>query len=230
MRSLLAALALGIATLAPGAASASALPPAAQRESALDRLVGLLLPDSQMTRLGTRAFDHALEKGTLGDAAIRADLARYPGLKAHVAEKLRPELTKLLRRALPSLRRDVRAILAAELDAEEIAAAATFFGSPTGQKVYSAALRVVGDEPDRDADKARAAATKAVMSSLAAEDFPAMMAFGASGVSDKMNVVNPKIAAAGRVWAERLVTESSPRMNKLAAKATRKFVATRRKS
>ena len=229
MGKLLAAVAL--AAIAVPAAARPAEPAAfATSRAEVQRLVDLLLPDAAMTDLALRAFNHGIEQGTVGDAQVKAYFAQYPGLKDHVAVALRPEMRKIMKRELPLLRDEIGTVIAAELTPDEIVATETFFASPTGQKVYASALQSMGDRPDRDEAEVRSAAMSAVMSNLAPEDYPALMAFGASSAAGKMNSVNPKIAAASKAWADRLVAKNGPRMNRLARKAANKFVKSQKKN
>jgi hypothetical protein len=223
---------LALAALLVLAAPAPALAavPAAQTQAAeLDRLVAALLPDAGMLDLAVRSFDRAVEQGPIADAELRALYKQHPGLKAGIADPVRAELTKLLKRELPALRAEVRAILASELSAREITDATAFFTSPTGAKVYAVALRSIGDKPDRNEAEHRDAATQAVMKSLAPEDYPAMLAFGASSAAGKMNRINPRVSAASRAWGDRVIKDSGPRMTKVARRAAKKFVKAQRR-
>lgn len=229
MRKLLAAALMAALAVAP--AHASAPEPAAQpaRNAELDRLVHSLVPDDKMIALATRSFDYAVESGKDG-AEAKALYARHPGLREHVADKLRPAMRKIMKRALPGLRKDIAAIISADMTAAEIHDVAEFFASPTGRKVYAAALDSMGDKPDRSAGDASAAATKAVMASLTAADVPAMMKFGASPAAGKMNKVNPKIAAASKAWANKLVAANEAKMRAIAKRATDRYVARAKRS
>jgi hypothetical protein len=183
----------------------------------------VLVPQEQMVALATRAFDHSVENG--GDAESKSLYAQYPGLREHVAARLRPAMVKLMKRALPRLRSDIGKIIASEMTPAEIRDTAEFFGSPTGRKVYASALKSMGDKPDRSESDASAAATRAVMSSLAPEDMPAMMKFGASSAAGKMKTVNPRIATASKAWANKLVAANETRMRRLARRSVEQYVA-----
>lgn len=219
---LLAGLALAAAA-APAAARPVVAVAAPVPASDLDRLVALLVPDVAMVDLTARTFNHGIDNGTIGDAGTRALYARHPGMRAHVEQALRPDFAKLMKRALPELRSAIAAILSAELNAREIGEAATFFASPTGRKVHATAMRTMGEKPGRGTAATRDAAMKAVMASLAPEDFPAMMAFAAGSAARKMERVNPQVGTASRAWADRLVAEHGKRINKRAKRLAERY-------
>jgi hypothetical protein len=224
-RILIAALFLGGAVPVMAASAAPATAPAAQDDAA--RLVGELIAEGPLADLAVRSFDHSVESS--GDAEAKARYARYPGLREAVAAKLRPELLKILRRALPDLRSQVRAILVADLTPDELREAADFFASPTGRKVYASALKSIGDRPDRSEKEAGEAAAAAVMRDLAPRDYGPLMKFSASGAGRKMNRINPKIAAASKSWANALVAKNEKKMRGLAKRAPDKYVAKARR-
>jgi hypothetical protein len=233
MRSLLIALALGAGAVSPAHARAAELVRvAAAPDRDVDRLAELLLPDSAAADLATRASDHAIDQGLIGDSASRQLYARYPGLRAHVAEKLRPGIEKLLKRELPSLRDEMAKVLATELTPQEVAQTADFFASPAGMKVQATVLRTIGEKPGLSEQAAQEAAMNAVFSSLALADYPAVIGFASSSAGSKLNRINPRLTAASKAWADRLVRENGRKMSKVAARATRKFVrqADRRKA
>jgi hypothetical protein len=66
-----------------------------------------------------------------------------------------------------------------------------------------------------DEAQSRQTAMNAAMASLAPEDYPALMAFGASGASKKMGAINPRISAASKAWAARLIAENGDLMRGL---------------
>ncbi len=192
-RALLAALALGLAAAGSAGARADAVSVAPRTD--LDRLVRLLVPDDAMADLAQRAFDHRAQ-GAAGGVDAQALYRRYPGLQAQVTARVRPQLLRIMRRELPALRREIGAIIAAQMTPSEIAASSAFFASPTGRKVYARALRAIGDRPDRTQAEATQAAMAAVVGNLAPRDYPAVLRFSASGAAAKMARVNPRVAAA----------------------------------
>lgn len=220
MRALFAALALGLAVAGP--AEARPLAGVTVPGPELDRLVRLLVPDDAMADLAARAFDRDMAQGRAGLAQL---YRRYPGLKAQVDARVRPQLLRILKRELPSLRREIGAILAKEMTPSEVSASATFFASPTGRKVYARALQAIGENSNRSEADASAAAMQAVMSNLGARDLPAVLDFSASGAAARMRVVNPKVSAASRAWAERVTARNGARIRKLARRAADAFVA-----
>jgi len=139
---------------------------------------------------------------------------------------VRPQLLKIMKRELPSLRREIGTIIAREMTPAEVSASATFFASPTGRKVYAKALQAIGDNSGRSEADASAAAMQAVMSNLAPRDLPAVLDFSASGAAARMNSVNPKVSVASRAWAERLTARHGARIRKIAERVTDKYLAT----
>ena len=219
---LLAAIALATA---PMAGLAIAAPVAAATAKPLERLVALLLPEESLITLAARAFDAGLDREVANNAELRAIHARQPGFKAYVASRLRPALATMLKKELPGLRREIRAIVAAELKPREIEEALAFFASPTGAKLRTQVYATMGDNPNQSPEAMQAAAISAVMKQMKAADYPALIAFGASSAASKMNIVNPKIAAASRAWSDRLVAKNSKKMRALAAAAVRHYKA-----
>jgi hypothetical protein len=216
MRFLVAAL-----VLAGLAVPAGAHPPRAARiapSADLDRLVAILVSDATMLDLAMKG----LASSTPPDD-IAALYSRNPGMKPYVEAQLRPEMQRLMQRELPALRSEIAAILTAELTPAEITDAATFFTSPTGRKLYAAALGSIATQPGTDEGQARQAAINAAMASLQPEDYPALMAFGASGASTKMSTINPRIGAASRAWAERVIAENSETMEASQRRAIEDF-------
>jgi hypothetical protein len=208
--------------VAPAVQPASAAPMAAPQKE-VDRLVAVLISEDQMAALATRTFDYEIENGR--DAKAKALYARYPGLRDAVAEKLRPQMLKILRRGLPDLRAQIAAILSADLNPAELHQVTEFFTSPTGRKVYAKALQAMGDHPERSEKQVTDAAMAAIMSGLAPSDYGPLMLFGASSAAGKMNTINPKIAAASKAWANALVAANQARIRKLAKRAADRYVA-----
>lgn len=219
MKFVLAALALG--GLAAPAAALPLRPARTAPSPDLDRLARLLVPDSTMLTLAVKGLETSIAKApAAGDAAMNA----------YIAAQLRPEMQRLLVRELPSLRSEIAAILAAELTPSEVTDAATFFASPTGQKLYAAAIGSLGATPGMSDDQAREAAMSAAMASLKPEDYPALMAFGASGASAKMGSINPRIGAASKAWSARLIAGNEQRMRGLALAAAEDYRKKSRKA
>ncbi|UZK65347.1 hypothetical protein [Sphingomonas sp. M1-B02] len=224
MKHLLIALAVGTALHAPAQARVPAIVDA---RTDADALVAQLASDSAMARLGARAFDHGVEQEIAADPAIKATYAANPGLKAHVVAQLRGEFLKIMQRQLPALRSQLSQVVRTEMSAVEIADTLTFFQSPVGQKLKEQVYASMSDKPGQSPDEARQAAMTAVMSNLTAEDYPALMAFGASSAAQKMQAVNPKIAATSEAWAKKLVADSDARMRALAAEAAAAYLKRR---
>lgn len=215
MRFLVAALVLAGLAVPAGAHPMRAAQTAA---TDLDRLIGVLVSDATMLDLAMKG----LESGA-PPPDIAALYAANPGMKAHVEAQLRPEMQRLMQRELPALRSEIGAILTAELTPAEIGDAVTFFTSPTGRKIYAAAIGSIASQPGADEAEGRQAAVNAAMASVTAEDYPALIAFGASGASAKMKTINPRIGAASRAWAARLIAENSQGMQAAQRRAIEDF-------
>ncbi|RYD57775.1 MAG: hypothetical protein EOP60_03890 [Sphingomonadales bacterium] len=222
MNTLISALALGTAALS--SAPTLAAPVVAAPAKPVDQLVALLLSEEALVRLGVRAFDVSFEREVSTDPALRATYARHAGLKGHVAGALRPAFVKALKKEIPALRREIRAIASNGLTATEIADSLVFFASPTGQKVRAKVYETMGNDPTKSPEAMRSAAMSAVMANMKPADYPALIAFGASSAASKMNTLNPRIAAASQAWSDRLVAKHGPRMRSLAAAAAKRYL------
>lgn len=205
MKFLLAALAL----TAPMAALPAA-PVAAPADDA-ERLVGLLLPEAQLLET---IF-----------TAVRKDFARVPEFRSDpamgefVLAKLRPDVEKVMRAELPSLRTELRAILAADMNPGEINDVYTFFASPTGQKLQRHLFKAMADHSNASPEEQKRIATEAFLADVTPGDSIALTRFGTSAGARKMNQVTPKISAASEGWASRLLVKHGPRFADLRAQA-----------
>ena len=226
MRAFFAALALAAAPLIAGEAMAA--PVAAAPAKPLDRLVDLLTPEDALLNLAGRAFDAGIRNEIAADPELMAVQRRHPGLAPYVAAELRPAFLKLVRKEIPSLRRDVRAVVADGLTAPEIAEALTFFSSPTGIKLREQAYATMAEKPDQSPEAMQAAVLSAVMKNMRVADYPALLAFGASSVAAKMNTLNPRIVVASKAWSDGLVARHSKRMRGLAAAAAKRYLRSRK--
>lgn len=221
-------LSLALVPLAP----AHALPAAAVADvrSDADALVAQLAGDDAMVKLGNRAFDSELQAKAAAFPEAERMYAANPGLKTYVANQLRGEFVKILLRELPGLRRQLSTIVAADLTGPEIADTLAFFRSSAGQKVKAQAYAAIGDKPGQTPEQVQQAVMTAVMASLAPEDYPDLLAFGASSAAQKLQTLNPKIAATSQTWANKLVADNEARMRTLAVKATSDFLGRKKQS
>jgi hypothetical protein len=222
MRKLLAALALFGAPLMAGQAMAA--PVAAAHAKPLDRLVALLTPEQALLRLAGQAFDAGIRGEIATDPKLKAVQARHPGLTPYVAARLRPAFLKAIKKEIPSLRREIRAVAADGLTAPEIAEALTFFSSPAGMKLREQVYATMAEKPDQSPEQMQSAVMRAAMKNMKVADYPALIAFGASSAAGKMNAINPRIAAASKAWSERLAAKYSKRMRSLAAAAAKRYL------
>lgn len=223
MNKLFAAAILGLA--APVPAFAAPVPPAMVATEQLDQLVQLLLPEDSLLKLGAHAFEVGYAAEIANDPAGKALQDRYPGLGAYIVAQLRPELMRMMAKEIPALRREIRAIVAAGLTAPEISDTLTFFASPTGAKLRAHVYTTIGAKPGQSVEAMRADAVESAMASMDAEDFPALVAFGASTAAQKMQTVNPRIQAASQAWSDRLVVQNRTRLRALAEQATKRYLA-----
>lgn len=221
MKTLLAAFALAAASLATGQAVAA--PIVAAPAKPLDRLVALLTPQDALLGLAGHAFEKSLDRELSAGTK-----KRYPGLKAYVADALRPAFLKTLKKEIPSLRREIRAVAADRLTAAEIAEALKFFSSPTGIKLRTQVYATLAEKPNLSAEDTQAAVMSAVMKNMKIGDYPALMTFGASSAAAKLNTINPRITEVSRAWSDRLVAKYSTRMRSLAAAATKRYLKGRK--
>lgn len=221
----LAALMLSAAALTPATAFAAAPVSVPAPDTALDQLVALMAPEDAISRLAGKAFDAGMDQQVAADPKMKASFDANPGLRDQVGGQLRSQFTGILVAALPSLRTELSGILRQELTATEIADTLTFFSSPTGQKLRAEVYETMGGAPGQSAQEVQQAAIAAVMAKMTADDYPALMAFGASPAAQKMSSVNPKIQAASQAWAQKLVEANRPQMQALAIKLTAEYLA-----
>ncbi|WP_448662810.1 DUF2059 domain-containing protein [Sphingomonas sp. CJ20] len=226
MKHLVAALALGTTALIPFAASAhTPVAPAPAPSPEAEKLIALLVGEEAMVRMGSRAFDVGIEQEIAADPQAGALYATDPGLKTYVSGKLRETFVTVLRRELPTLRGQLIDIVARAMTPGEIADTLTFFSSPVGKKLTAQVYQTMADKPTQDQAAMQQAAIQSVMANLQPEDYPALMAFGASPASKKMQEVNPQIAAASQAWAAKLVADNEATMKLLATKAAAEYLA-----
>lgn len=225
MKLLAAALALGIAAPAIAETRESAPVAAPAADTDVQKLVALLVPEGAVARLAGKAFTKGMDEEIAGDASLKATFEGNPGLREQVSAKIGAEITRIFIAELPALRAQIATILTAELSPAEIGDALTFFASPTGQKLSAEVYESMGDDPTKSPQEMQQAALAAVMAKMTAEDYPALMAFGASPAAKKMGSINPKIAAASEAWATKLVGANRAKMESLAEQATKDFLA-----
>jgi hypothetical protein len=225
MKCFVAVLALGLAF--PGYAVAHpASPVVAMDDNAeAEELVGILLSQEAMLQLGGRAFDYGVSQGNVADPEQRKLYEAHPGMKEYVAGKVRPEFTAIMTRELPKLRRDLTVIVVDEMTPDEIADTLTFFSSPTGIKMKAQIYQSIGDKPDQSEAEMQQSAIAAAMANLTPDDYPVLMAFGASTAAQKMQTLNPKLSAAGQQWAAQMIAANQARLKQIATKAQAEFLA-----
>jgi hypothetical protein len=225
MKPFLAALMLSAAALAPVAVHAAAPASAPAPDANLDKLVALMAPEDAISRLAGKAFDAGMDEQLAADPKMKASFDANPGLRDEVGGKLRAQFTGILLTALPTLRVQLGGILQQELTTTEVADTLAFFASPTGQKLRAEVYETMGSAPGQSPEEVQQAAIAAVMQKMTAEDYPALMAFGASPAAQKMGTLNPKISAASKAWAEKLVADNRTQMKALAVKLTADYLA-----
>jgi hypothetical protein len=227
MKPFLAALMLSAAALAPTTAFAAAPVAATVADANLDKLVALMAPEDAISRLAGKAFDAGMDEQLAADPKMKASFDANPGLRDQVGGELRTQFTTILVAALPSLRVQLGAILQQELTTTEVADTLAFFASPTGQKLRAEVYETMGSAPGQSPAEVQQAAIAAVMQKMTAEDYPALMAFGASPAAQKMGTINPKLTAASKAWAEKLVADNRSKMQALAVKLTADYLASK---
>ncbi|WP_277767975.1 DUF2059 domain-containing protein [Sphingomonas sp. HITSZ_GF] len=216
---------LSAAALAPAVAHAAAPVAAPMPDANIDKLVALMAPEDAISRLAGKAFDAGMDQQLAADSQMKANFDANPGLREQVGGQLRSQFTAILIAALPSLRTQLGGILQQEMTAAEIVDTLTFFNSPTGQKVRTEVYETMGSAPGQSPQEVQQAAIASVMAKMTAEDYPALMAFGASPAAQKMGTLNPKISAASKAWAEKLVAENRDKMKAMAVKLTADYLA-----
>jgi hypothetical protein len=200
MKTVLAAVALAAVAAAPANAR---IAPAVVAAADVDRLVALLLPNEAMLKLVARAFDQGIEQESAKDPQLMAAFQKYPGLRAYIVAEVGTELARVMTAQMPALRQEIRGVILGGMTPSEIADTLTFFASPTGEKLRTQVYDTVANQPGSDTAQMQAAAMSALMASLKPEDYPALMAFGASPASRKMQALNPRISAVSMAWSSR---------------------------
>lgn len=221
MKFVFAALMLGSTALAPLPALAHAVAPA----SDADRLVAALLPEDALVKITTKVFDNNLQNDTALSAEKKALYTANPGLKAHLSERMKGEIAVILRKDLPGLRTDLAALLMREMSASEISDTVAFFGSATGQKMMAHMYDGVANSAATSEAEAKQAAMAGLMASLTPEDYPALMAFGATPAAAKLQAVTPKVQDVTKAWAAKMIAANQARLTAAADKATADYLA-----
>ena len=225
MKFVFAALAMGAVTLAPAQARnlEAAVAPAAPTD--VDKLTALIVPDAMMSRIAIGAFDAAINDESKLAPDKKKLFESTPGLKDYVAQRLRPELDRVLRAELPTLRTRLGALFSAEMTPQDITDSLTFFGSNAGKKMLEQMYTGMANSGSLDQEEAKRAGMAAMMASLTPEDYPALMAFGASPAAAKFQALGPKLKETSQAWAVELIAKHGPAFFKLAEDASAEFVA-----
>ena len=222
MTPILAALALA-APITPAAARPLPAPAVAVANSA-DQLVLMIADDESIARLSAQAFDQGFSAQLATDPKTKAALDADPGLRDRVSSTVRTQFVSIMRGGLPDLRRQLAALVTASMTPAEIGDTITFFQSPAGQKLRKQVYQTMGQQAGKDMAAQQQQVMAAVMASLTPDDYPALMAFGASPASQKLQALNPKIQATSTAWATKLVTDNQARLRALAVRTTTDYL------
>lgn len=224
MKLLLAALVLSTATLAPASALAidNAAVPAADDAR---RLAALMLPGDALVRITARVFDNHLQSEAGLSPEKKALYAANPGLKAHLAERMKGEIAAIMRKDLPGLHAELAALFAREMTAEEIGQTLAFLESATGQKMMAQMYSGVAASSATSEEEAKQAAMAGVMGSLTQEDYPALMAFGTTSAAAKLQAVTPKLHEVTKSWATKMIASNEARLTAVRDRATAEYLA-----
>ncbi len=219
MRALVAALALLAAAL-PALPAEAAIGHAAQASAApADRLVALVASDDMVIQLAGQLFDSHVRNDANLPEDKRAMFAADAGLKRHVATRLRGEMAGVLRAELPSLRKQLSALVRRDMTPQEIADTVTFLSTPTGRKLLARAYRGVGESGATSLEEAEKAAMTAVLRDLSPEDYSPLLTFGASPAAQKFQALKPRINETSRRWSEDVVQRHQARLARVADQA-----------
>lgn len=208
MKLLFATIALATPAAVPAATPPIAAPAAV---SDVDRLVELLAPDRKMLDL--------VMTTARGQALRAAAFENDPAMVDFVLARMRPEIDRSVRAALPELRAELARILSAALTPGDIADLYSFFASPTGQRMQQIAFAVIAEHPDADAETQQQLTVERFMASLTPSDYGPLTAFGASGGAQKLPAISPQIRAASEDWAQRLILRNNDSWTALRAQA-----------
>lgn len=223
-RRFLAALSLAAAAPLPALAAPFAGLAAEAPAADVERLVAILLPDQQLIDGTGKVFSNAIADETGLDAASRALFAANPGLKDHVAGRVRSELGVILRSELPDLRGRLATAIVQNLTPQDVRDTLGFFASPTGAKVVQQMYGGIATSGASNEEEAQQAGMSALMASLTPDDYPALMAFGASPAAAKLQTVTPRLHDVARNWGQSLVTRHEARLMAVAQKAVAEFL------
>lgn len=207
-----------LASALPAHAQALAPQQAAAAQDA-DRLVALVASDDMIVQLAGQLFDAHIRDGANLPADKRALFAQNPGLKRHVADRVRGEMAAVLKSELPSLRKQLAALVRSDMTPREIADSLAFFSTPTGRKLLVRAYRGVGGSGATSEQEAEQAAVTAVMKDLAPEDYSALFTFGTSPAAQKFQALRPRITETSRRWGEDIVARHQARLERIGEQA-----------
>jgi Uncharacterized protein conserved in bacteria (DUF2059) len=219
------ATALLIALTAPGLATAqtASAPAAATGDPA--RLVGLIVPDQQMSTLIGAGFRTRFATAIAGDPKAKALYEANPGMQDFVGGRVADALAGLIRADLPELRTQLVAIVREEMEPDEIADTIGFFESPTGTKMRARAIAALQQQTPATAEQGQQAAAQAAIADLTPDDYPVLTTFGTSSAAKKMQIVNPKIMAASQAWGQQIVSVNAARLKAVRDVAEAEFLA-----
>jgi hypothetical protein len=229
MKSMLTALLLGSATLAPLPAFADAVVTAPAPASDADQLVAMLLPEDALVQITQRIFDNAVLNESGFTPEKKKLYADNSGLKPYIVAHVKGELATIMKRDLPGLRTDMAALLTREMSASEIADTLTFFASATGQKMMATMYAGIANSAAASEEEAKQAAMASLMASLTADDYPALMAFGSTPAATKLQAITPKIQDLSKSWAQKMIVANQAQLQASTEKATAEYLAQAKK-
>lgn len=143
---------------------------AASRAIEAEKLVALLTPEDRLIEMGKGMFGPMLDARIAGEPAAKALFDQNPGLRQRFVKLLQAEFGPMLETVLPDYRADVRALLIAELTAQDMRDIFDLFSSSIGKRLFDAAIVGAARYPDDPEDVAAAKVVMEVFRTITPEE------------------------------------------------------------
>lgn len=204
----LAMLALVAPSTAFGFDPASGQATQAVQSPSLEQLLDFLVNERDVIGSATTNFDVEFERNFASGGGDKAE-ARFPGITEVIRTAGKQEMIAILHENYSALRATMAEILAQSLTQSEMEQANTFYGSPTGRKLVSAA---VAGARGPDIGSLVSTAQDAAVGAMGPEDNEALAAFSRSDVFSKIAVLGAKLQQSSADWATSVMKGSAERL------------------
>ncbi|MCL6683896.1 DUF2059 domain-containing protein [Sphingomonas alba] len=197
-----------VPTAAPAAdnpsAPSAAKPDPAAKAAAL-KLANILYSEESQVRMAERMVDQEIGPAFRSNQSFMDLEAEYPGFIDALVQEFKPSLIRFTRRELPGYHDRVAELIASRLTAAEIEDLASFYKTPTGQKLVhgvqdnlasSSILKEAMDDPDKPASYGaivsdHKAATEAATKLIDKADEPGLIALSQKPYFTRLAVLGP---------------------------------------